>query len=112
MRREHRTYFLTYRDNATVGDIVKAWQAEHEPVYDFVSDGVAQTVWVIDCPETIKKLSALFAGIDSLYIADGHHRAASAVKVGKSAESRTPVIPEMRSSTSSSPCCSRRASLR
>lgn len=42
-----------------------------------------QTVWVIDCPETIKKLSSLFAGIDSLYIADGHHRAASAVKVGK-----------------------------
>ena len=77
---------LTYRDNAAVGDIVKAWQAEHEPVYDFVSDGVAQTVWVIDCPETIKKLSSLFAGIDSLSIADGHHRAASAVKVGKKAQ--------------------------
>ena len=82
--------FLTYRDNATVGDIVKAWQAEHEPVYDFVSDGVAQTVWVIDCPETIKKLSSLFAGIDSLYIADGHHRAASAVKVGKKRREQNP----------------------
>lgn len=104
--------FLTYRDNAAVGDIVKAWQAEHEPVYDFVSDGVAQTVWVIDCHETIKKLSSLFAGIDSLYIADGHHRAASAVKVGKSAESRIPDTPETRSLTSSSPCCLRRASSR
>ena len=82
--------FLTYRDNAAVGDIVKAWQAEHEPVYDFVSDGIAQTVWVIDCPETIKKLSSLFAGIDSLYIADGHHRAASAVKVGKKRREQNP----------------------
>lgn len=82
--------FLTYRDNAAVGDIVKAWQAEHEPVYDFISDGVAQTVWVIDCPETIKKLSSLFAGIDSLYIADGHHRAASAVKVGKKRREQNP----------------------
>ncbi len=69
---------------------VRAWQAEHEPVYDFVSDGVAQTVWVIDCPETIKKLSSLFAGIDSLYIADGHHRAASAVKVGKKRREQNP----------------------
>ena len=82
--------FLTYRDNDSVGEIVGAWQAEHEPVYDFVSDGVSQTVWVIDCPETIKKLSALFAGVDSLYIADGHHRAASAVKVGQKRREQNP----------------------
>ncbi len=82
--------FLTYRDNAAVGDIVGKWQAEHDPVYDFVSDGVTQTVWVIDCPETVKKITELFASIASLYIADGHHRAASAVKVGKKRREQNP----------------------
>lgn len=82
--------FLTYRDNADVSAIVSKWQAEHAPVYDFVSDGVAQTVWVVDCPETVKRITELFASIDSLYIADGHHRAASAVKVGKKRREQNP----------------------
>ena len=82
--------FLTYRDNAEISSAVAAWQAEHEPVYDFVSDGVAQTVWVVDCPEMIEKISKLFASIKALYIADGHHRAASAVKVGQKRRAEHP----------------------
>ena len=75
--------FLTYRPESEISAIVKDWQASHEPVYDFVTDdGIANTVWVIDCGETVDRLSALFAAVDYLYIADGHHRAASAVKVG------------------------------
>jgi len=74
--------FLTYRKQPEITQLVEEWQAAHKPVYDFVADGVAQTVWVIDCPRTIAQIQALFGQVESLYIADGHHRAASAVKVG------------------------------
>ncbi len=75
--------FLTYRPQAEIAAILNGWKESREPVYDFVTDdGIANTVWVVDCPETVKKIAELFAAVDYLYIADGHHRAASAVKVG------------------------------
>ena len=75
--------FLTYRPQTEISALVAEWKENHSPEYDFVTDdGIANTVWVIDCPETNAKISALFGGVDYLYIADGHHRAASAVKVG------------------------------
>ena len=76
--------FLTHRENKTVSDITENWKNTHTPCYDFVSDdGVSQTVWVIDDDEVIDTLVKEFAEIDYLYIADGHHRCASAVRVGE-----------------------------
>ena len=76
--------FLTYRKNDTVSEIINNWKENHDPVYDFVTeDGIANTVWVIDCNKINEKLCQAFADIDYLYIADGHHRCASAVKVGE-----------------------------
>ena len=75
--------FLTYRSNDTVSNIVSAWKQSRKPVYDFVTeDGIGNTVWVIDDEETNKTLAKAFSETDYLYIADGHHRCASAVKVG------------------------------
>lgn len=74
--------FLTYRENETISEIVSAWKQNHEPVYDFVQNDVQNTVWVIDDEKTNETLSAAFEKTDALYIADGHHRCASAVKVG------------------------------
>ncbi len=74
--------FLAHRKNNTVTETVSEWKKNHEAEYDFVSDGVRQTVWVIDDDNVIAKITDEFAKIPSLYIADGHHRAASAVKVG------------------------------
>ncbi|MBR2868976.1 MAG: DUF1015 domain-containing protein [Clostridia bacterium] len=75
--------FLTYRPQTKLAEILNEWKSSHEPVYDFVTDdGIGNTVWVVDCPETAAEISKLFEGVDYLYIADGHHRAASAVKVG------------------------------
>ena len=75
--------FLTYRAKKTINDTVDSWIANSKPVYDFVSeDGIGHTVWVIDDEAVIEKLEAEFEAIDFLYIADGHHRSASAVKVG------------------------------
>ena len=76
--------FLTYRENDLVSKIVENWKIDHKPVYDFVSDdGVSQTVWVIDNDEIIEILVNEFEKIPFLYIADGHHRCASAVRVGE-----------------------------
>ena len=76
--------FLTHRENKTVSGITENWKNTHTPCYDFVSDdGVSQTVWVIDDTEVIDTLVKEFAEIPYLYIADGHHRCASAVRVGQ-----------------------------
>ena len=74
--------FLTYREDKKISDIVNEW-VKKEPVYDFkADDGVKHTVWVIDDENTVNKLQELFKSVEYLYIADGHHRSASAVKVG------------------------------
>lgn len=73
--------FLAYRRNEELSEIIKNWQ-ERKPVYDFVSeDGIGHRVWVVDEEETVSKIGNIFAGIQNIYIADGHHRCASAVKV-------------------------------
>ncbi|MBQ9850775.1 MAG: DUF1015 domain-containing protein [Clostridia bacterium] len=75
--------FLTYRPQEKLASLLEGWKESHEPVYDFVTDdGIGNTVWVVDSPETVSEISELFKAVDYLYIADGHHRAASAVKVG------------------------------
>lgn len=56
---------------------------EGEPEYDFISeDGIRHRVFVIDDDEKIAAVSQAFENMADIYIADGHHRAASAVKVG------------------------------
>ena len=83
--------FLAYRENKDIETIIDSWKNSHEPVYDFVTDdGIGNTVWVVDCPETSEKLRTLFDSVESLYIADGHHRCASAVKVGQKRREQNP----------------------
>ncbi|WP_346887083.1 DUF1015 family protein [Clostridium sp. UBA1056] len=75
--------FLTYKNVGEIDEIVATWTAK-DPEYNFVSeDGISHIVWGIDDAETVKRLEELFKSVKYLYIADGHHRAASAVKVGK-----------------------------
>lgn len=74
--------FLTYREDKKISSIINNW-TEKRPVYDFVSeDGIGHVVWVIDEEKTVDEITTLFKDVESLYIADGHHRSASAVKVG------------------------------
>lgn len=74
--------FLTYRTNKNISNIINEWMKK-EPVYDFKSeDGVSHTVWIIEDECIVNKISELFKSVEYLYIADGHHRSASAVKVG------------------------------
>ena len=75
--------FLTYRSLASVNELVNKKRQER-PLYDFTSeDGVRHSVWKIADQESVQMITDTFAGISQIYIADGHHRAASAVKVGR-----------------------------
>ncbi len=75
--------FLTYPKVPAIDEIV-AETVYTEPEYDFTAeDGVKHTVWVIKDEDRIKAIEEEFKKIPALYIADGHHRAASAVKVGQ-----------------------------
>ena len=75
--------YLTYRPDESISETIKEWQATHKHYCRFNSDdGVESTIWRIDDRTVIKRIAELFARVKNLYIADGHHRAASAVKVG------------------------------
>ncbi|WP_040330930.1 DUF1015 domain-containing protein [Clostridium ihumii] len=75
--------FLTYKNVSEIDKIVNEW-TEKEPEYNFVAeDEISHIVWVINDKNTVEKLENLFSKVNYLYIADGHHRAASAVRVGK-----------------------------
>lgn len=74
--------FLAYRNSDPLKEIVSDLR-KRRPVYDFVSgDGVGHRVWIVRERDALRSLRDGIEKIDSLYIADGHHRCASAVKVG------------------------------
>ncbi len=76
--------FLTYRAAEPISRRVEAWISHHPPVYDLTAeDGIIHRVWVVDGQEEIAAFEEAFGRIPDFYIADGHHRAASAVRVGQ-----------------------------
>ena len=82
--------FLCYSRNAAVDGIIDRYLAT-EPLYDFTTtDGIRNTVWKIADRADIDILTESFAKIPALYIADGHHRCASAVKVGLQRRAENP----------------------
>lgn len=83
--------FFAYPDNTELDAIVAKYTAR-EPEYDFIApgDGFGHTFWVIDGKEDIDKITALFADMPALYIADGHHRSAAAALVGAEKAAQNP----------------------
>lgn len=79
--------FLAYRDVAAINSLIENWK-QRTPLYDFVAeDGIGHTIWVVNEEAAIAQLTELFdKEVPYTYIADGHHRAASAAKVRKSLE--------------------------
>ncbi len=74
--------FLAYRANDVIRCIVNKTKA-NDTLYSFISeDGISHRVWKISAREDVIAICDAFETINSIYIADGHHRAASAVKVG------------------------------
>ena len=81
--------FLTYRTRAEI-DAIVATVKQDEPVYDFVADdGFGHTVWVVPAGLTEPLITA-FRQVPALYVADGHHRAASGARVGLERKAANP----------------------
>lgn len=75
--------FFAYPDDKVLDELVAKY-VKGAPEYDYVAqgDGFRHQLWIIDKDEDIKTVTERFAGIPSLYIADGHHRSAAAALVG------------------------------
>jgi uncharacterized protein (DUF1015 family) len=82
--------FLAYQAVPYIDGIVDKVRMT-APIYDLVTpDGIVHTVWKIEDETVIYALSHLFDGVDALYIADGHHRTASAVRYGQARRAKNP----------------------
>jgi len=83
--------FLAYRTVAEIDAVINTWK-EKSPVYNFTADDQIQhTIWIVNDDQTIEKISSLFKEkVPCTYIADGHHRAASAAKVRAALGNRAP----------------------
>jgi uncharacterized protein (DUF1015 family) len=77
--------FLAYRDVMELNAIINGWKMTNKPVYDFTAtDGIQHSIWIIDRDIVVNSITQLFnTHVPATYIADGHHRAASAAKVSK-----------------------------
>ncbi|MBM4063154.1 MAG: DUF1015 domain-containing protein, partial [Planctomycetes bacterium] len=75
--------FLAYRAVAAI-DAIVARARRQQPLYDLVSpDGIGHTVWSVGAEADVQALVKLFAAVPALYIADGHHRTAAAIRYGQ-----------------------------
>lgn len=83
--------FLTYKDNLKIRTLIEGYIGQNDAEYDFTDKyGVGHTLWAIDDESVVGTLSNVFKEIPALYIADGHHRSASACKVGKKRRGENP----------------------
>lgn len=75
--------FLAYKNLDAIDSLVDKWTSEKNPQYDFVADdGIRHSIWIVNDDATIETITTLFKEhVPATYIADGHHRAASAAKV-------------------------------
>lgn len=82
--------FLAYRANEEIRCMIEKYRKD-EPIYDFVSvDGIAHRVWIMENKDDCKALQNAFAQMKAVYIADGHHRCASAVHVAQMRREQNP----------------------
>ncbi len=75
--------FLAYKNVDAIDTLINDWKNERSPVYDFIADdGIQHSIWAVNDAKTIGRITELFKTLVPVtYIADGHHRAASAAKV-------------------------------
>jgi uncharacterized protein (DUF1015 family) len=83
--------FLAHKDDAALAELKAKVTEREEPIYDFTDDsGVRHQVWIITSDELTAGIRERFAELHALYIADGHHRCASAVRVAKTKREANP----------------------
>ncbi len=83
--------FLAYRNVEAIDNLMDQWKKDRNPIYNFTAeDGIQHSIWVFNDTDTITRITSLFEEeVPCTYIADGHHRAASAAKIKASLEQNT-----------------------
>jgi len=84
--------FLAYKNVDEIDALISKWKKDKNPVYDLVADDKVQhSIWIVNDNKVIDKITELFKTlVPATYIADGHHRAASAAKVRKALGKNAP----------------------
>lgn len=83
--------FLFQEPNLQIEEIINNVKLNNKNLYDFVSeDDVRHILWKVDDEDVVSKLEELFKEVDSFYIADGHHRTASAIEVAQRLRKENP----------------------
>ena len=82
--------FLTHRPDKALSAIKSKWMADNAPIFSFMANNVKHEGWVIDKEKTIAEIASCFKSVGALYIADGHHRCASAVRVAQKRREANP----------------------
>lgn len=83
--------FLAYRSRTQIRELTARIRETQTPIYDFVSaDGVGHRVWRVDDKERMEEIAAAFGQVDTLYIADGHHRCAAAAACAEKYREQNP----------------------
>jgi uncharacterized protein (DUF1015 family) len=75
--------FIAYKNVDSIDTVINNWKKKHDPVYDFIAgDNIQHSIWIVNDDKAISRITQLFKEqVPHTYIADGHHRAASAAKV-------------------------------
>ena len=90
LRSQTGPVFLTYRDSEEIDKVVSEIMNSQEPDFDFTADdGIRHSLWRVSA-EASRKISEMFENIAYLYIADGHHRAASAARAAETCRKNNP----------------------
>ena len=88
--------FFSYRGQREIDQVVEAI-IKNDPVYDFFADdGIRHELWVCEDQQITEEISKQFQKLDSLYVADGHHRTAAAARVGRNFKKTIPLILGMK----------------
>ncbi|MBT8321592.1 MAG: DUF1015 domain-containing protein, partial [Eudoraea sp.] len=90
VRFEAEPVLMAYKDNPAIRDILNE-AAKNTPTYEFTTpDRIKHSLWVVSEKEVLNKIQEEFKGMESLYIADGHHRSASSCLLGKTLKNKNP----------------------
>ncbi|MCX2719394.1 DUF1015 domain-containing protein [Lentiprolixibacter aurantiacus] len=90
VRFEAEPVLMAYKDNASISAILES-TTRHTPAYEFTTpDRIKHSLWVISDRKVLQTIQQEFSGMDSLYIADGHHRSASSCLLGKTLKDKNP----------------------
>lgn len=81
--------FLAYKNRGEIDALLIKYMSNHKPVYDFLADdGIKHTLYVVSEPLKIAEITELFRQVPCMYIADGHHRSAAALRVADALSKR------------------------